>query len=302
MRSLAGALLIALVCGSTRTAVADGEPPAPLAGDVLLAELRPEGQANRLGLRPGDVLVSYDGSPITDGVALRSAVQAAAKDRSDVAVRYGRDGETAEIRVASGLRGVSIATQPPDVAGPRPLGGGQVASALRSAVERGKRLEPLPGTRVAVETVAGVLRERLGDGARVTTLLGRDASASALFDAARGARILHLATHGIVDETETASFGALALSMPAVPVVGDDGFLTMIDLFRRWQGRLEGTELVVLSACDSARGKAQRHEGAYAFPWGFLFAGALRAARLATKEKVPHPYHGGAFVFAGAPR
>ena len=61
---------------------------------------------------------------------------------------------------------------------------------------------------------------------------------SALLDVATGPRFLHLATHGIVDETDTASFSALALTMPAVPVPGDDGFLTLVDLFSRWRGRL----------------------------------------------------------------
>jgi CHAT domain-containing protein len=284
-------------------------------------------------------LTSYDGKSVRDAAALRAAVEAAGPGRAEIVLGFWRDGDLHETRAVPGLLGVGVAAEPPDVAGPRLLAGDQVGVALRSAAERGSRLRPLPGSRKEVEAIAGAVAAKVGESGRVTVLVGKAARESALFDAARGARYLHLATHGLVDETEMASFSALALTMPTVPAVGDDGFLTLVDLFGRWQGRLDGTDLVVLSACDSARGREQRHEGAYALPWGFLFAGAravvasqwkvddeataflmadmyrrmfagdgqapieaLRGARLATKALYPHPYHWGAFVFAGAPR
>jgi membrane-associated protease RseP (regulator of RpoE activity) len=201
---------------------------------VLLTEVRADGQARRPGLRAGDVLVSYDGAPVADAAALRAAVQAVGSDRSDIAVGVWREGEVLEVRAASGLLGVGVALEAPEVAGPKFLAGGQIAIARRSATDRGSRLVPLPGTRTEVDAIAAAFRGSRREGARVTTLLVREARESALFDAAGGAPHLHLATHGIVDATETASFSALALTMPAVPVVGDDGFLTLMDPFRRW--------------------------------------------------------------------
>jgi CHAT domain-containing protein len=203
---------------------------------------------------------------------------------------------------------------------------------------RGKTLAPLPATRKEAAAIADAFRKKRGDSARVTALLGADATEGRLFEATKGPRVLHVATHGLVDETETASFSSLALTVPPAPVPGDDGFLTLADLFQRWRGRLEGTDLVVLSACESTRGRLQRDDGLYALPRGFLYAGArsvvgslwkvqdestaflmetfylrllegdekdplaaLAAARLATKARYPHPYHWAAFTFTGAP-
>jgi tetratricopeptide (TPR) repeat protein len=306
---------------------------------VLVTEVPPDGQAAALGLRPGDVLVSYDGKDVGDPASLRARVQEAAEGRTDVPVAFVRDGARRVVQARSGLLGVGLATEPPSTAGPRLLEQGPLAIALRSAAERGRGLAPLPATRREVQAISDAFRAVRGDEARVTTLLGKDATESAVFEATRSPRFLHFATHGLVDETETASFSALALTVPAVPVTGDDGTLTLVDLFSRWQGRLRGTELVVLSACESTKGKATRDESMYALPWGFLFAGArsvvgslwrvdddstaflmtefyrrllsthgadplaaLSAARLATKAKYPHPYYWGAFVLSGAPR
>lgn len=306
---------------------------------VLVTEIRPGGQAERLGLRPGDVLVRYDGKEVADPAGLRESVQTAGEGRSDIAVDFLRGGEKCEVRAASGPLGVTIALEPPPVAGPSLLSGGQMAIALRSALERGRSLAALPGTRTEVAGIEKALRERLGERAKATVLLGGEATEARLFEATKSPRFLHIATHGLVDETETASFSGLALSVPAVPVAGDDGFLTLVDLFSRWRGRLEGTELVVLSACESTKGREQKGESMYALPWGFLYAGAravvgslwkvddeataylmaefyrrllegdgkdplaaLSAARHATRGKFPHPNRWGAFVLSGAPR
>ncbi len=44
------------------------------------------------------------------------------------------------------------------------------------------------------------------------------------------------------------------------------------DLLEHWRGRLDGTELVVLSACESRKGRLERDEGMFALLWGFCFA------------------------------
>ena len=67
---------------------------------------------------------------------------------------------------------------------------------------------------------------------------------------------------------------ALALTAPLVPSPEDTGFLRLADLLGKWGGKLEGTELVTLSACRTALGPMEAGEGFVALTWGFLYAGA----------------------------
>jgi hypothetical protein len=237
---------------------------------VLVRAVRLGGQAERAGLRPGDVLVAHGGSPVADADALRAA-RSAATGPVPLTVRRGE--EVLTPTVAPGALGVDVAPEPPAVAGPRLLASGEVAVALRAAGERTRTLHRLPGTRLEVDAIRAAFRARDAS-APVTALLGRDATEARLFEAtAAGPRVLHLATHGHGDETLSASFSWLALTMPPVPVPGDDGFLTHRDLLGRWRDRLARTELVVLSACDTQRGTLERDEGFQALPGAFQFAG-----------------------------
>jgi CHAT domain-containing protein len=50
-------------------------------------------------------------------------------------------------------------------------------------------------------------------------------------------------------------------------------------LIDHWGGKLDGAEMVVLSACDSegideAKGNAVTDEGVFGLPWGFWYAGS----------------------------
>ncbi len=110
--------------------------------------------------------------------------------------------------------------------------------------------------------------------AEVRLLLGEDATVTDLYALAPSARFLHLATHQLADETEFASYSSLALTLPPVISSADNGFLKLGDLLERWRDRLSRCELVVLSACETQRGRLQRDEGVFAMPWGFLYAGA----------------------------
>jgi tetratricopeptide (TPR) repeat protein len=300
---------------------------------VLVRDVVPDGQAAALGVRPGDVLVAYAGREVTDLVSLREAT-GAASGKETVEARFVREGEERAVSARPGKLGVLLAEQPPRVSGPELLAKRPVASAVRGSATRYGRLPPLPGTRKEVEGIRGAFPE----GARVVTLLGAEATEEKLFDAADGARYLHIATHGLIDDTESASFSALALTRPRLPVPGDDGYLTLADLLERWRGRLDGTSLVVLSACESQKGRLERDEGMLALPWGFCFAGApavvaslwkvddestallmsdlyrrlisegalgpceaLHEARRALMKTQGDPYRWGAFVFVGAP-
>ena len=172
----------------------------------------------------------------------------------------------------------------------------------------------------------------------VTTLLREQATEAALFEAANAPRILHVASHALIEPDQGARASRLALTAPRVPRPDNDGFLSLGDLLQRWRSRLDGTELVVLSACESHAGKLNQNEGMLALPWGFCFAGAraciaslwqvddrstatlmtalyrrlaqgdifapceaLHGARRELMKTHPDPYHWAPFLFAGAP-
>jgi CHAT domain-containing protein len=113
----------------------------------------------------------------------------------------------------------------------------------------------------------------------VVVLLGEDATGQRLAEAAKGTRYLHLATHGLVQPGQNAIYSSVVLTQPNVITPQDTGMLTLQDLFDNWWGRLDGTELVVLSACDSqgldeAGTNARGSEGVFGLPWGFMYAGS----------------------------
>jgi CHAT domain-containing protein/Tfp pilus assembly protein PilF len=100
-------------------------------------------------------------------------------------------------------------------------------------------------------------------------LTGPSASESRLVEEASKQRwhAIHLACHGLID-SENPELSALAVS----PDGNNDGFLTVLDVFRL---RLR-SDLVVLSACRTGRGKIIRGEGVLGFTRAFMFAGAPR--------------------------
>ncbi|MDP1563458.1 MAG: CHAT domain-containing protein [Pirellulaceae bacterium] len=150
---------------------------------------------------------------------------------------------------------------------------GDAFSAHVSAVEQvrlyGKSLTPLPGTRLEGMVVASLL------GADANLLLGADATAPKLNEAIESnpPRVLHLATHGLMGSSERPLLASLALTTPAEPTLGDTGFVTLEDILSTWGARLKGTELVVLSACDTARG-VQKGDTSMALPLGLFVCGA----------------------------
>jgi CHAT domain-containing protein len=103
-----------------------------------------------------------------------------------------------------------------------------------------------------------------------TVLLGRDATERRLRDAlAKGRRwrAVHLACHALVDP-DRPQLSGLALT----PADEDDGFLTALDVFRL----KVPADLVVLSACETGRGRIYRAEGVVGLTRAFMFAGARR--------------------------
>ena len=110
------------------------------------------------------------------------------------------------------------------------------------------------------EERGGHLRSELAD-----VFLGPDATVARLQDDARRYSIVHVAAHGSVDATDPARTG-LVLS----PTPEDDGFLSVPEVLE-----LDlDADLVVLSACDTARGTVRRGEGVQSLARAFLHAGA----------------------------
>ena len=305
----------------------------PVSG-VVITDVAPKAQAAAANLRPGDVITSYGEKRIASYEDLVAAIRGTDASVAQVALEFERDGETKTVSLKPGRMGVFLAREPPPIAGPKLLQN-TAAGVIRSATRGG--LRPLPGTREEVNALAALIRQSKRP-TPVATLLGAEATEAALFEACASPRILHLATHGLIEPDLGARASRLALTPPRVPVPGNDGFLSLGDLLERWRSRLKGTELVVLSACDSHSGKLDANEGMLALPWGFCFAGArsciaslwqvddastaklmtalyrglfhgedfapckaLHAARLALFKTHPDPYHWAPFLFVGAP-
>lgn len=127
--------------------------------------------------------------------------------------------------------------------------------------------ERLPGSRLEAEAIAALVPP---SEARVA--LDFDASrAEALSDRLSGYRIVHFATHGVIDAEHPALSG-LALSMVDRAGQPQAGFLHLRDIYNL---RLNA-DLVVLSGCRTALGKEVRGEGLLGLTRGFLYAGAPR--------------------------
>ena len=87
-----------------------------------------------------------------------------------------------------------------------------------------------------------------------------------------GYRIVHFATHGVLD-TERPAASGLALSLVDADGAPDpSGFLSLRDIY----GLRLGAELVVLSGCRTGSGRSLRGEGLVGLARGFMYAGSPR--------------------------
>ena len=125
-----------------------------------------------------------------------------------------------------------------------------------------RALDPLPYARSELTALAAHFRRDESE-----LLVGAAASKTALRDrlSAHVPRVLHLATHGIVDPRQP-NLSCIALASSEA----DDGYLyapEILDLPLQ-------VDLVVLSACESGRGRIERGEGVVGLTRSFLAAGA----------------------------
>jgi CHAT domain-containing protein len=108
-----------------------------------------------------------------------------------------------------------------------------------------------------------------------TLRLGSDASESALKASALDQyRILHFATHALLDERTTARSG-IVLAMPKTNKA-EDGIVRTSEILNL---KLDA-DLVVLSACQTALGKVVRGEGIMGLTRAFFRAREARRGEL----------------------
>ena len=107
--------------------------------------------------------------------------------------------------------------------------------------------------------------ERLYGAAHSKVYIGADAREDRVKSEASRARILHFATHGILNNA-SPMYSHLALAEGGA---GEDGLLEAWELM---QLDLQA-DLAVLSACETARGRIGAGEGVIGFSWAMFIAG-----------------------------
>ena len=197
--------------------------------------------------------------------------------------------------------------------------GNPIMPILTKIGEQPQQLAALPGAQQEAKQIAQVLNTPF--------LTGEQATKVAVKKLMQKASIIHLATHGLLDNLEEPGIpGAVALA----PSKGDNGLLSANEVVNL---KLNA-QLVVLSACDTGRGRITG-DGLLGFPRALITAGvpsiivslwqvsdqnstvflmpefyrqwkknpdkahALRAAMLETKKKYPNPSDWAAFIFIG---
>jgi CHAT domain-containing protein len=123
--------------------------------------------------------------------------------------------------------------------------------------EQPKQLEPLPGAEKEAKQIAKMYNTQ--------SLIGDRATKALVTKKMREARYIHLATHGLLDNLEQDGIpGTIALA----PSGEDNGLLSANEVL----GMNLKADLVVLSACETGRGKITG-DGVIGLPRAFISAG-----------------------------
>ncbi len=131
------------------------------------------------------------------------------------------------------------------------------------------RWKPLPGTRRETDAIRAAFAPR-----PVAALEGDAATEPAVRESLKGRGIVHFATHGFVSERRSNLLAGLALAPSPGGGRGteDDGLLQLFEIY----GLDLDCDLVILSACETARGTRVAGEGVFALSRGFHAAGVAR--------------------------
>jgi tetratricopeptide (TPR) repeat protein len=251
------------------------EPEIPEQG-VFVIGVNDGGEGARLGLLSRDVLLAYDGQPLSDDKALRDRVpktEDGVRADTPIPIEVWRRGRLLRLEAKKGRLGISVGPGGARLAAEAALGGVvRLERITRSGdLERLHRLPSLRGARAETEAIEKAFTDK---GRKVVRLAGAEATEPAVFDLAAKAKYLHFACHGIAEEYAGQSLSMLVLSQPDRVLPGDDGLLKLGDLTSTWVGRLSSCRLVVLSACRTNVGPTLRDEAPRALSTGFLLAGA----------------------------
>lgn len=139
--------------------------------------------------------------------------------------------------------------------------------AQERAGEESRRFERLPWTRREAEAILAQAA-----GKPVLSALDFDADLrTATSPELRRYRIVHFATHGVLDSRRPALSG-LVLSLVDRDGTPRDGFLRLQEIY----GLDLDADLVVLSGCETALGREMRGEGLTGLTQGFFYAGTGR--------------------------
>jgi CHAT domain-containing protein len=125
------------------------------------------------------------------------------------------------------------------------------------------RFASLPGAEQELRQLARIHGE-----ARSRIYLGAEAREERLKAEAGTAGIVHLATHGVLDDANPM-YSRIVLAQPEAKS-GEDGLLQPWEVMK-----LDlRADLVVLSACETGRGRIGAGEGLIGLTWAFFVAGA----------------------------
>ncbi len=215
----------------------------------------------------------------------------------------------------------------------------------------GDAVAALPGTKMEIDNIVKILKT----GGYQVTPYTQKAATERILKAVKGPAIVHIATHGYFQQdVESSSVGVneenarnnpllrsgilLAGASPTIKgevmpnlESNDNGVLTAYEAMNL---NLEGTDLIILSACETGLGDVRSGEGVYGLQRSFLVAGAkalvmslwkvddaatqalmtnfytnlskggskvkaFKQAQLQLMTKYKEPYYWGAFVMIG---
>ena len=137
---------------------------------------------------------------------------------------------------------------------------GREAISRAALALRDEKLEPLPEAEEEVKAL-----KRLYGTSRSKIYIGADAREDRVKSEATRAKVIHFATHGILNNA-SPMYSYLALAEGGV---NEDGLLEAWELM---QMDLHA-DLAVLSACETARGRIGAGEGMIGFSWAMFIAG-----------------------------